>query len=147
LKIFASSAYLAEIERFKKKKKSLYSKVEEDLHKWFEDHFTFESIFESNYFLRDVGLVRLIKIRFPNSNTNKGASSGYRLILLCNKKTQSVGLIYIFPKTGKFGKTNIDDQQEKKLLDIFFSEFKSGILVRQTTLETLVEEAAKKAGR
>ncbi len=44
--------------------------------------------------------IRINKIRLENELQNAGKSGGYRMIIICDKRTETVGLLYLYPKTG-----------------------------------------------
>lgn len=145
MKIFAAKDFLTEYAKLAKKKKGPYGNIEKDIEGWFRSHYTFELIWASNYSLRDSGHCRIIKVRIINSKAGKGSSAGFRLLVLCNQKTQSVGLMYLFPKTGNAGRDNIDENQEKKYISRFLEEHKSGTAQRMEHMEQIMIEAEKKA--
>jgi mRNA-degrading endonuclease RelE of RelBE toxin-antitoxin system len=144
LKLYAAQTYLTELAKLSKKKKGLYSSVSKDVESWFKEHNAFALIWGSNYTLRDTGIIRIIKVRLSNSQTNKGSSSGYRLILCCNDKTKTVGLLYIFPKTGPLGMDNINEELEKKLVRRYIEEHKNGSIYCLEKLEEKIRQAFEK---
>lgn len=62
------------------------------------------------------GDVRINKVRLENPLQNSGKSGGFRMIILFDKRTQTIAPLYIFPKTGPYGMTNINLPFSKKLV-------------------------------
>lgn len=143
MKIYASKTYLNEFNKLAKKKKGPYCTIEKDVKDWFKEHNTFEKIWKSNYPLRESGPIRINKVRISNSQFKKGSSSGFRLITFCNESTKTVGLLYIFPKTGPSGMDNINDEFEKKLIKSYLEECKANTIFCLKELEEIAKEAAQ----
>lgn len=145
MKIYAAETYLKEITKLTKKKALGYMSVEKDIKKWFKKHSSIEEIWQTNEFLRDVGNIRLIKVRIINSQSGKGSSSGYRLVLCCNKKSNFVALLYVFPKRGTYARITIEDDDEIEFLEAFINEMKEGTISPHKEIEKLVSEKPAKS--
>ena len=98
------------------KKKKLYACLDNAIKNFFIDHNTFEKVYESNYFIQAKAGLKIIKIRLPNKTMNQGKSGGYRLILACNSKTESIVLLTVYPKLGNLGKSDLETSELTKLL-------------------------------
>jgi hypothetical protein len=62
------------------------------------------------------GDVRVNKIRLENKLQNSGKSGGYRLIVICDKRSESICLLYVYPKIGPHGIENTNLEFTKKLV-------------------------------
>ena len=98
--------------------------------RFYDDFFTIKStleIWDAGYLLNNNGSVRLSKIRLKGC-TNKGKSSGFRIIVLINRETNSIYFIEVYPKIGPLGKDNLKPTEIKEILDKTLAEKESGIL-------------------
>ncbi|MFW6100498.1 MAG: hypothetical protein ACOC90_03870, partial [Bacteroidota bacterium] len=66
---------------------------------------------------------RIIKARIPNSSKNLDKREGFRLIMILNKNNKTVTFLYIYPRKGKFFRSNITKKDLHKLLITFAEEF------------------------
>jgi len=106
----ATSSYRAAIKKLKKP----YPEIEECIKREFKG-LEFGDVFNKNYVIQDSGVAKIIKVRV--SYGSKGKSGGFRLILIVNAKTSTVTFLYVFPKTGKYGRENISNDELRSLLD------------------------------
>jgi hypothetical protein len=53
---------------------------------------------------RQFGEIRLIKVRLQNLDLKLGLADGYRLIIICNKSRDHVGLLKVYPKRASMEK-------------------------------------------
>ncbi len=75
-----------------------------------------------------MGNVRVIKLRIQNSQLNYSSSQGYRLIILCNKNHNHIVLLEIYPKKGRYSKSDLTKREYKDLIELYSQELKSGQL-------------------
>lgn len=94
-----------------------------------------------NFLVREIGNLRIIKLRIQNSEQNLSKADGYRLIVLCNKKYDEVVLLKVYPKRGKHGKSDLSKSEYKQLLKLYGEEKKATALVPHN-LENALEEIA-----
>ena len=111
-----------------KKEKQGYSSCKIDLCGLFKGK-TFQEIWEMNTRLSERGDVRVLKIRFANSDENISASGAFRVIALCNKKTETVSLLAVYPKTGKLGMASIPKSEMKRLIQTHVNALTLGNLI------------------
>jgi len=83
---------------------------------------TFDDIYNLHFLIRETGDIRIIKVRLKNSFQKIGSSSGYRLIILGNKKYNHIALLKIYPKRGKYGQSDLRDFEYKELLKTYSKE-------------------------
>jgi hypothetical protein len=83
-----------------------------------------------NYRVRDLDNIRVIKIRIQNSLQNLSSSDGFRLVLCCNKKYQSVIFLNIYPKRGKLGQLDQSKEEFKQQLKNYLTSFQNNQLVQ-----------------
>jgi hypothetical protein len=92
-----------------------------------------------NFRLRDLDSIRLIKLRVQNSFQNLSKSDGFRLIICCNKKYETVTFLNIYPKRGKLAQIDQSKEEYKSQLRNYFSEFKNDELVQHNIYKNLDE--------
>jgi hypothetical protein len=90
-----------------------------------------------NYKLRELGDIRILKIRVQNSGQNLSSADGFRLILLCNRKNQTVTFLNVYPKRGKLALLNQSKEETIRQVNSYSEELKSGILVRHQISKSL----------
>ena len=105
-----------------------YRNCKLDLCDFFKDQ-TIDVIFNNPILLAPSKTFRFIKSRIQNSNYNKGKSGGYRLYYCVDISSQNVYLLGYFPKTGKFGREDLTNTEEKIMINKFSSERTSNTLV------------------
>jgi len=71
----------------------------------------------------------LKKIRFPNSQKSIGKRGGNRLIALLLTQTNEFIFLYVYPKTGRFGKDNVNDKELAFFLQNYLSDRENGKLI------------------
>jgi mRNA-degrading endonuclease RelE of RelBE toxin-antitoxin system len=118
LKVFQTTEFLY-LKKKILKKKNFYGCLDACIEDFFKEHCTFQSVYDSNYFIFSKAGLKINKIRLPNKTMNQGKSGGYRLIVACNPKTENIVLLSIYPKIGKFAKSNLEDGELLKLLKGF----------------------------
>jgi predicted aldo/keto reductase-like oxidoreductase len=91
--------------------------------------YSFEDIWEMHFRILDQENIRIIKIRVPNSFLNLSASDGFRLIVCCNKKDQSITFLNVYPKRGKLAQFDQSKDEFKQQLRSYGSDKKGGALV------------------
>ncbi|MFD2941331.1 hypothetical protein [Flavobacterium notoginsengisoli] len=111
-----------------KKLSTNYKTIKLDITQEFTD-LSFEEIFSKKYVLKDSGVVKILKVRIANSEQGKGKSSGFRMLLIADKRTSEVVFLNIFAKTGSDGKDNIDKEELKDCLVIYKKEKQTNTLV------------------
>lgn len=116
MQIFCSTEFTNSLKTLTKSKYSnTYGTLKKEIAEFFRQHDTFEKVFTKSYMLRENLHVRINKIRLDNPCQNSGGSGGYRLITLCDRRTSSVCLLYVYPKTGPHG---ISDTSTEFLIKI-----------------------------
>jgi hypothetical protein len=88
-----------------------------------------DDVFVMNFLIREIGEIRIIKIRIQNSEQNLSKANGFRLIVLCNKKYDEVTLLKVYPKRGKYGQSDLQKSEYKFLLKSYAEEKKAKNLV------------------
>ncbi len=111
----ATSSYRAAVKKLKKP----YPEIEECIKREFRG-LTFEDVFNKSYVIQNSGVAKIIKVRV--SDGIKGKSAGFRLILVANSKTFVVTFLYVFPKTGKYARENINNDELRSILNDYKEE-------------------------
>ena len=98
---------------------------------------TFEDIFNRHFLIKQSGQIRLIKLRIQNSDQNLSSAAGYRLIIICNPKHDHVALLEIYPKKGKYSKTDLTKHEYKDIVNCYGDELKRNVLITHDILNSL----------
>jgi hypothetical protein len=107
MQIFCSTDFTKSLTLLTKPKfATTYGTLKTEIAEFFKQYDTFEKVWNKSYMLRENKFIRINKVRLENPLQNSGKSGGYRLITLCDKRTEDVGLIYVYPKTGPHGMEN-----------------------------------------
>jgi hypothetical protein len=122
------STFRNAVELLTKKESDQCHYCKEDICEFFKGK-SFDDIWELQTRLREAGDIRVMKIRLQNSAQNTSKSEGFRLILCCNRKTESVNFLNIYPKKGKYGKDNQEREEYKEQMKQYGKEFKENSLV------------------
>ncbi len=107
-----------------KRKENGYNSCVKDICEALKD-LDFESINNLHFLVREIGDLRVIKVRLQNSEQNLSSSQGFRLIILCNRKYSHVALLKLYPKRGKYSKSDLTKHEYKELLTIYSNEVKA----------------------
>lgn len=117
MKIFQSPDFAREFNKLMRPKYvGIYGTLQKEIAQFFLENNDFEKVWVQNYPLAEHANIRINKVRLENSSQNTGKSGGFRLLIICDKKDRSVGLLFVFPKTGPHGKNNIDLNFQKSLV-------------------------------
>lgn len=119
----------------KAKYSGVYGSVKEQINIFLKEYSTLAQIWDKNYMLFENETVRINKVRLENPSQNSGRSGGFRLIIICDKKTDTVGLLYVYPKTGPYGQSKLELDFQKKLVKNFSKLNKEGILLKYAGTE------------
>jgi mRNA-degrading endonuclease RelE of RelBE toxin-antitoxin system len=71
----------------------------------------------------------VIKLRLPDKKQHLSKADGYRLIYLVLKEKSVVILLDVYPKRGPSQQLDIDDNEIARLVEEFYVELDSGVLV------------------
>ena len=111
-----------------KKEKYGYHSCKQDICDLLKDD-SFEEIWNMNYKMRDLENIRIVKLRIQNSLQNLSKSDGFRVIICCNKKYQTINFLNIYPKRGKCAQLDQPREEFKRQLRVYLEEFKLKKLV------------------
>ncbi len=121
MKFFSIKRFDFQINQLTKKRKDGYKDCLKDIAQFFLNK-NFDEIFNNKITIEIISeTILLKKSRIKNSTQNLSARDGYRLIYLINKSTETVYLLYIYPKRGKYSQNDITNNELKtlkKLLEI-----------------------------
>ena len=81
----------------------------------------------------------VIKLRLPDKKQHLSKADGYRLIYLVLKEKSVVILLDVYPKRGPSQQLDIDDNEIARLVEEFYVELDSGILVAHNINDRLKE--------
>jgi hypothetical protein len=129
LSFYSISTFRNSIENICRREKYGYNSCIKDICDLLKPY-SFDSIWEMNYRVRDLDNIRVIKIRIQNSLQNLSSSDGFRLIVCCNKKYQSVIFLNIYPKRGKLGQLDQSKEEFKQQLKNYLTSFQNNQLVQ-----------------
>jgi len=122
------STFRESLQQLCKKEKAGYQGCKNDICSFFKDH-PFDEIWEMKTLLKDMNNLRLIKLRLKNSSQNLSAADGYRLVICCNRKYQTIAFLNIFPKRGKLGRLDQTTEEYKNQLETYLSALKTHDLI------------------
>lgn len=83
---------------------------------------TFEDIWQITPRLSGSADVRIIKIRIQNSQSRKSKSAGFRLVVVADKRSETVVFLSVFPKLGRLAKNNLTDRELESIISSFKTE-------------------------
>src|SRR6187549_1655557 len=98
---------------------------------------SFDDIFNRHFLIRQTGEIRVIKLRIQNSDQNLSSAAGYRLIIICNPKHDHVALLEIYPKKGKYSKTDLTKHEYKDIVNSYGNELKKNELIKHDIHDSL----------
>ena len=81
----------------------------------------------------------VIKLRLPDKKQHLSKADGYRLIYLVLKEKSAVILLDVYPKRGPSQQLDIDDNEIARLVEEFYVELDSGVLVAHDINDRLKE--------
>ena len=81
----------------------------------------------------------VIKLRLPDKKQHLSKADGYRLIYLVLKEKSVVILLDVYPKRGPSQQLDIDDNEIARLVEEFYVELDSGVLVAHDINDRLNE--------
>ena len=81
----------------------------------------------------------VIKLRLPDKKQHLSMADGYRLIYLVLKEKSVVILLDVYPKRGPSQQLDIDDNEIARLVEEFYVELDSGVLVAHDINDRLKE--------
>lgn len=81
----------------------------------------------------------VIKLRLPDKKQHFSKADGYRLIYLVLKEKSVVILLDVYPKRGPSQQLDIDDNEIARLVEEFYVELDSGVLVAHDINDRLKE--------
>jgi hypothetical protein len=122
------STFRDSLERLCRREKDGYHSCKKDITALFLG-LSFDDIWEMNFRVRDLDNIRVIKIRVQNSSQNLSSADGFRLIVCCNRKTQTVAFLNVYPKRGKLGQLDQSKEEFKRQLKTYLSAQQNNELV------------------
>lgn len=81
----------------------------------------------------------VINLRLPDKKQHLSKADGYRLIYLVLKEKSVVILLDVYPKRGPSQQLDIDDNEIARLVEEFYVELDSGVLVAHDINDRLKE--------
>lgn len=105
-----------------------YHSCKTDICHYFKE-LSFDDIWCKPYLIHDSADIRIIKIRLPISCQNLSSANGFRLIICCNRKYQSVIFLNLYPKRGKLGMLDQSPTEYKRQLKEYATSFKADSMV------------------
>ncbi len=99
---------------------------------------SFDEIWAMNTLLREMPGIRLIKLRVKNSFQNISSADGFRLIICCNRKYQTVTFLNVYAKRGKLAMMDQSKEEYKRQLKIYLEDLKNSNLQKHDIQNLLV---------
>lgn len=127
MKIFFTSDFFNQATRLIKKPKDGYQSCLEDIISNISTASTSDLI-TGNPVLFEQSPLYLAKIRLPNSFQKLSKRDGFRLMAIVDSQADTLTLVYIYPKTGKYGQGNISHKDEITLFNHYLDEEEAGAL-------------------
>ena len=121
MKIYFSTDFFAQVTRLIKKAKDGYRSCLEDVISTIGNS-NIQNILDTNAIIYRNGPLNVLKIRLPNTFKNLSKRDGYRLIAVVNTDVETITLLYIYPKKGKYCQDNISKQHIAKLLGNYINQ-------------------------
>jgi len=129
MEIFQTPDFAALLKTLTKPKYSnLYGTVNQEIAAFFSHYSSFEQVWQKSYMLYENAFIRINKIRLENEQQNSGKSGGFRMIIICDKRTKQICLLYIYPKVGPLGMDSTNLEFTKKLVKNYSEAKASGLL-------------------
>ena len=119
---FYTSDFEKSLKQLEGKKKYGYFTCKGDI-KYVLGYLSFEQVWEMRDNLFDDPPYRIIKARIPNSGQSLNKRDGFRLIMILNKNNKTVTFLYVYPRKGKFSRSNISKKELHDLLSTYAKEF------------------------
>jgi mRNA-degrading endonuclease RelE of RelBE toxin-antitoxin system len=126
-----------------KKPSDGYSNVKSDISKQL-DGISIEDAYQIGDCLRYIGTSKLVKLRVGNSSLGLGKSKGYRLIYLVSKNKNQLILCHIYPKRGKFSKSDITDTQVASIISEVLRQVSDQTLTNPDFIKSTEEKVIQK---
>lgn len=133
---YSISTFRNAVDNLTRRDKYGYQSCKKDICDALKDY-SFEEIWELNYRVRDLDSIRVIKIRIQNSFQNLSSSDGFRLIVCCNKKHQTVVFLNIYPKRGKLGQLDQTKEAYKQQLKNYLLSSQNNQMVKHNIYKEL----------
>jgi mRNA-degrading endonuclease RelE of RelBE toxin-antitoxin system len=122
--IHQSPTFLECIKKLTKPKYAgVYGSLITEINNFFKEYDTFEKVWQKSYLLFENSNIRVNKIRLENKLQNSGKSGGYRMIAICDRRSESVCLLFVYPKIGPHGMESTNLDFSKKLVKSY-AQFK-----------------------
>ena len=123
------STFRDSLENLCRKEKNGYHSCKKDICNQLNNQ-SFDNIWEMNFRVKDLDNIRVIKIRVQNSFQNLSSTDGFRLIVCCNKRQQTVAFLNIYPKRGKLAQLDQSKEEFKRQLKTYLSALQNKQLVQ-----------------
>ena len=133
MKFFCTNNFLENIQKLCKKKKDNYYTVKEDISIEYKDINNIEEAIMKGVPVSEVkeGDKKVIlKTRYKNSAMKEGKSGGFRSYSVADTETENLTLLSVYPKKGKFGKSDLSARE----IEIALGEY-----IEQEESKTLTE--------
>lgn len=124
----------------KYEKNNSYSNCCDDLCNFFKDK-DIETIYNRPEVLHESTGWKYMKSRIENSNNGKGKSSGYRIYYYVDREKETIVILGFYPKTGKYGKSDISESEAKVLIKTYREELKREQLISHDLNKFAFQEA------
>ena len=123
-RLLCTSSFRESLKLLTKRPNLGYSACADDIRHDFSKK-SLDDIYGQHYLVTQRGQARIIKARIKNPLLNTGAAGGYRVIFICNLKRSHAALLTVYPKKGKYSKTDLTEAEYRELLQTYIEEIDS----------------------
>lgn len=127
IRFYAISRFWEQLDTLLKVKRGVYSAVQDEICSEFKNK-TIEQIRANRDMILIANESLIIKLRLLDKIHKLAKKDGYRLIYLVSKTTDTVVLLYIYPKRGPLQRISIYTNELTELLNLFSQELQANTL-------------------
>ncbi len=113
--------FLQSLEKLERKGKKNYLRIRQDICELYSDIEDVLDLLKSDVIVH-LGDKLVLKTRVANTTMREGTSGGYRVINIIDEKEQEVIFLEVYPKKGKFAKSNLSKNERLSLLKEYLEQ-------------------------
>ncbi|MEM7659061.1 MAG: hypothetical protein AAF399_23265 [Bacteroidota bacterium] len=123
MRVFCIDIFFNSLHKLRKKPKDGYENVAADICNILQtpalSSTEFVCISDTIQHIQDGNKLILVKTRFPNSAMKEGKRGGFRVITIVNLEEDTITLLEVYPKKGKYGKQDLSIGEYRELLKAY----------------------------
>lgn len=144
MRLYQTTEYLYTKKKLLKKKKC-YACIDAVIEEFLASEPTFQEVCESGSLVQTGSGKSIYKLRLMNRTMKQGKRGGYRILIACNSKTESVTFLTVYGKTGSLEKKDLESDELVKLLKGLKKNIKENDLVEYLPLIKKAKKSPKRA--